>query len=209
MKFILFVEGHTEQKAVPAFLKRWLDKQLTQPVGVQPVRFDGWPQLVKDVRQHTQMYLNAPKQDVIAVISLLDLYGPTFYPADKTNKLARYQWAKEYLEKQVAQEKFRQFFAIHETEAWLFSDPKLFPQDVRQYLPDTEKRPPENVNFDEPPAKLLERLYRLHLKRKYGKVTDGKSLFAKLDPNVAYEHCPHLRELLDEMLRLAREAGLG
>lgn len=209
MKFILFVEGHTEQKSVPAFLKRWLDKQLRQPVGVQPVRFDGWPQLVKDVRQHTQMYLKDPKQDVIAVISLLDLYGPTFYPADKINKQERYQWAKEYLEKQVAQEKFRQFFAIHETEAWLLSDPKLFSQDVRQHLPDTEKRPPENVNFDEPPAKLLERLYRLHLKRKYGKVTDGKSLFAKLDPNVAYEHCPALRDLLDEMLRLAREAGLG
>ena len=209
MKFILFVEGHTEQKAVPAFLKRWLDKQLTQPMGVQPVRFDGWQQLVKDARQHAKLHLNAPKQDVIAVISLLDLYGPNFYPANKAAKLDRYQWAKEYLEQQVDQEKFRQFFAIHETEAWLLSDPGIFPQEIRKHLPDLKKRPPENVNFDEPPAKLLERLYRLHLNRKYGKVTDGKSLFAKLDPNVAYEHCPALRDLLDEMLLLAQEAGVG
>ena len=45
MKFILFVEGHTEDKALPAFLKRWLDPRLESPVGIQTVRFDGWPEL--------------------------------------------------------------------------------------------------------------------------------------------------------------------
>lgn len=49
MKFVLFVEGHTEQKAVPSFLKRWLDPKLQQAVGIKSVRFDGWPELVKDV----------------------------------------------------------------------------------------------------------------------------------------------------------------
>jgi hypothetical protein len=28
MKFVLFVEGHTEKKAVPRFLKKWLDPQV-------------------------------------------------------------------------------------------------------------------------------------------------------------------------------------
>ncbi len=28
MKFVLLVEGYTEQKAIPAFLKRWLDVRL-------------------------------------------------------------------------------------------------------------------------------------------------------------------------------------
>lgn len=45
MKFVLFVEGHTEQKAVPSFLKRWLDPRLRQPVGIRTVRFDGWGEL--------------------------------------------------------------------------------------------------------------------------------------------------------------------
>ena len=35
MKFILFVEGRTEHKAIPSFLKRWLDPQLSKPVGVK------------------------------------------------------------------------------------------------------------------------------------------------------------------------------
>jgi len=48
MKFKLFVEGYTEQKAIPAFLKRWLDVQLDKRIGIQAVRFEGWQELVKD-----------------------------------------------------------------------------------------------------------------------------------------------------------------
>ncbi len=36
MKFKLFVEGYTEQKAIPAFLKRWLDVQLDKRIGTKP-----------------------------------------------------------------------------------------------------------------------------------------------------------------------------
>jgi len=35
MKFILFVEGRTEDKALPAFLKKWLDPRLESPVGIR------------------------------------------------------------------------------------------------------------------------------------------------------------------------------
>jgi hypothetical protein len=40
VNFALFVEGPTE-RAIPAFIKRWLDPRLTRPVGVKPVRFHG------------------------------------------------------------------------------------------------------------------------------------------------------------------------
>jgi hypothetical protein len=42
MKFILFVEGYTEKQGILTFLKRYLDPRLSQPVGIKPVRFDGW-----------------------------------------------------------------------------------------------------------------------------------------------------------------------
>ena len=42
MKFVLFVEGHTEKCAVAPFLKRWLDPRLAQPIGMKVVRFEGW-----------------------------------------------------------------------------------------------------------------------------------------------------------------------
>jgi len=60
------------------------------------------------------------------------------------------------------------------------------------------------VNFDEPPAKLLERLYSMHTNRSYKKVVNGKELFGKLDPNIAYQKCPKLKELLDKMFELAK-----
>jgi hypothetical protein len=68
---------------------------------------------------------------------------------------------------------------------------------------------PETVNFDEPPAKLLDRLYSAHTKRSYKKVVNGKELFGRLDPDVAYRQCPKLKELLDKMLELAQATSLG
>lgn len=63
------------------------------------------------------------------------------------------------------------------------------------------------MNLNEPPAALLERLYRSRLNRHYGKVTDSTNLFAKLDPEQAYGCCPALAEMLEELLTLAKKAG--
>lgn len=208
MKFILFIEGHTEKKVLPQFLKKWLDPKLMKPVGIKTVRFEGWKELVKDSPKKALMHLNGPEQhDLVAVIALLDLYGPTFYPPDKNTAQERYAWAKEHLESKVSHSKFRQFFAVHETEAWLLSDPNLFPIEVKKALPGKIQRP-EEVNFDEPPARLLERIYKEKTKWAYKKTTHGSDLFNKLDPNLAYTKCPRLKELWDEMLKLAKEAGL-
>jgi len=209
MNFVLFIEGYTERKALPTFFKKWLDPQLSQPVGIKTVRFDGWPELVKDTPKKAGLYLNGPqKHEIVAVIALLDLYGPTLlYPADKKTAQERYEWAKAYLESKVNHPRFRQFFAVHEIEAWLLSDPNLFSAEIKKALPGKIKHP-EEINFDAPPAKLLQNLYQQKTKRTYKKTTDGNELFNKLDPNLAYVKCPRLKELFDEMLRLSQEAGL-
>ena len=206
MKFIFFVEGYTEKKALPSFLKRWLDDRVTPPVGIQPVRFEGWAEYTRDVRKKAHSYLNSPqKDDIIGVIGLIDLYGPTFYPDHLVTAHARYEWGRNWFEKKVNHPKFRQFFAVHETEAWLLSQPELFTPQVRKALP-TRVTQPETVNFDEPPAKLLERVFRQHLRRSYKKVVDGKQLFDRLNPETAYAKCSHLKEVLDELLTLATES---
>ncbi|MDU9047481.1 MAG: hypothetical protein Q3M30_01435 [Candidatus Electrothrix sp. Rat3] len=71
MRFIFFVEGYTEHKSLPQFFKKWLDPRLINPVGIRTIRFDGWPELVKDAPLKAKMHLNGPdKDDIIAVISL-------------------------------------------------------------------------------------------------------------------------------------------
>jgi hypothetical protein len=100
---------------------------------------------------------------------------------------------------------FFHFFAVHEVEAWLLSQPDIFPLKVKKAFPKKINNP-ETVNFDEPPAKLLKRLYSLQLRRSYKKVVNGKELFGKLNPDVAYQNCPKLKELLDKMLELAKQS---
>ncbi len=201
MKFILFVEGHTEKKALAPFLKRWLDPQLPKPVGLQAVRFNGWSDLVKDSTIKAKLYLSQP--DVIAVIALLDLYGPTIYSSDLKTSTERYRWGKEHLESKVDQLNFSQFFAVHEVEAWLLSDPSIFPDSVKSSIQEMSSFP-EKINNTEPPKKRLQKIYKKEINRRYKEVTFGSNLFSKLDPNIAYQKCPYLKDLLDEMLRMAK-----
>ncbi|HEV7785529.1 MAG TPA: DUF4276 family protein [Thermoanaerobaculia bacterium] len=204
MKFMLFVEGATE-KILPSLLKGWLDPRLPVPVGIRVISFEGVSDYYTGIRKRVELSLDgSPGAEVIAAIGLLDLYG--FYPADKQPRAERYAWAKAHVEDLVKNHRFRQHFAIHETEAWLLADPEIFPRKVKGSLPRGISRP-ETVNFDNPPARLLARLYQEKLGRKYKKVIDGATLFRLLSPERAYEKCPALKALLDDMLELAQAAG--
>lgn len=205
MKFVLLVEGDTERRVLASLFKRWLDPRLAQPVGLKVVKCEGWPELIKESPKKARMHLE--DKDVIAVFALLDLYGPTIYPDGMRNVSERYKWAKSHLEGKVGEARFHQHFAVHETEAWLFSDTHLFPVTVKNVLPASVTKP-EEINFDQPPSKLLEKLYKEKTGRRYKKIVDGKDLFDRLDPETAYRKCPYLKCLLDDMLNLAREAGL-
>ncbi len=203
MKFILFVEGETERQSLPKFFKQWLDPRLSKPVGISPVCFHGNDKYLTEVKKRARLYLL--NQDVIAVIGLLDLYGLNF-PTHLSDAKERYDWAKQDIEKRINHSKFRQFFAVHELEAWALSDPTLFPAQVKNAFPSAVAKP-ESVNFNQPPAKLLEKLFSEKLKRPYKKVVDGNELFGRLDPNLAYQKCQRLKDLLDEMLNLAKASG--
>jgi hypothetical protein len=205
LKFVLFVEGKTE-RALREFLQSWLNAKLPQRVGIKIVRFEGWRDYYEGIVRKVELSLSGKSgADVIAAIGLLDLYGPTFYPQDRKTADERYAWGKRHLEERVNQPRFRQHFAVHETEAWLLADPEILPREVSTALPGRCARP-EEVNFEEPPAKLLARLYRAKLGKPYKKVIDGANLFQSLQPERAAEKCPALRALLEDMLRLATGA---
>ena len=202
MKFVLFVEGHTETIAVPSFLQRWLNHRLSKRVGIKPVRFQGWPEMINDMPKKAEMYLDR-YSDIIAVFGLMDLYGPTFYPQDKRTTEERLTWATQHIENIIGSDRFRIFFAVHDIEAWLLSDPTIFPAEIRKAIP--LDMHPEAINFDEPPSKLLDKIYTQKLRRKYKKRVYGEALFKKLDPEIAYDKCPSLKIMLDEILRMAKK----
>ncbi|MGZ5440749.1 MAG: DUF4276 family protein [Thermoanaerobaculia bacterium] len=198
MRVVLFVEGHTERSAVPDLLKRWADARLPRPVRIAPVRFQGWQHYAKDIATKASLALREPSTVGIGV---LDLYGPTFYPAKVSSVRDRYAWAKKKFEDAVGSDRFVQHFAVHETEAWILAEPTVLPPDIRSAIP---RKDPETVNFDEPPSRLLARLYRDRLKRRYQKLIDGVPMLQRVSPDIVYERCEHFRLLADDLLRLAR-----
>ncbi len=207
MKFFLFVEGQTEKGVLAEFIKRWLDPKLSRPVKISVITFRGIGNYLADIRNHVEFYLGSrAHEQIIAGIGLVDLSGMSF-PAHVTFRSAREKtaWSKNELEKQVGHPKFRQYFAVHETEAWLLAHSEILPRVVREALPGRCSQP-EAVNTNEPPSKLLRRLYQQHLNRPYQKILDGKRLFLDCDPNIVAAKCPHFAQMLADIEQLARKA---
>lgn len=197
MKFAIFCEGHTERAVMADLLARWLNPKLKQRVGFLRVRFEGWQHLVKETPIKASQYLK--QADILGVVSLLDLYGPTFYPNHLRTAEERRQWGTDHMRSRVQDNRYRHHFAVHEVEAWLLAEPDILPPAVQKKLPGKATHP-ESVNFDEPPAKLLNRLYREVLHKDYKKVVEGTKLFRKLNPDRIYEKCPALKALADDLL---------
>lgn len=198
MRIVLLVEGKTEKLGVPAFFKRWLDRRV-DGVGVKPFVLAGTPNYERDLVRLSRRLLEEPA--VSGVLCVLDLYGSQIPFPDDLAPATRYDWAKSWVEEKVSHAAFRQHFAVHETEAWLLSQPDLFPSEVAKQLP---KKTPEAVNFKNPPSAVLATAYRRAFKNRSFAKTRGAGLFRKLDPEAAASRCPHLQLLLDDLLDLAQ-----
>jgi hypothetical protein len=209
MKFLLYGEGWTEHEALRGFLRRWLDGQINTRVGIDSVRLEGIDEFVSGVRTKIHTHSNSEKAgNAIGYIGLADVYRFPGYPDSATSVEQRCDWARKKMLRKVDHPKFRMHFAVHEVEAWLLSDPDIFPEAVKKALPGRASHEPEAVDFDEPPGKLLRRLYREKLGQEYKKRVNGPALFRVLDPKKVYAKCPYFRRMLDDMLDLARQAGI-
>ena len=139
------------------------------------------------------------------MIGLLDLYGLD-YPPKLATVAERHDWAVKEYEQKVGRTKFRMFFAVHEFEAWLLAQPEVLPRAVQEQLLANIFRP-EQVDFNHPPARVLEHAYLSGIRRTYKKATYGPLLVARLDTEAVAAKCPYLKKMLEAMLALAKEAG--
>ena len=197
MKLAIFVEGQTEG-CLREFLSRWLHQNQIQGIGINLRPFNGVGEYLNEIGRRANLALAT--RGVLGAVGIIDFYASTLqYPDSPIG--AQYQWAKQEMERRVGHDRFRQHFAVHETEAWLLSDLNVFPREIRDELPKTSR--PESVNHRRPPGERLRDIYWRKLNRKYKKPIEGASLFRKLNPQIAYEKCPHLRLLLDDVLALA------
>lgn len=198
-RIILLVEGPSERASLPGFFSRWLRRRISAAPAVEATPFNGSGDYRKHFAQRASRAIGSGQ--CLGVLGLLDLYGSGLdYPAEATVP-DKCRWARRHLEEAVPSPRFRQHFAVHEMEAWLLSDPGIFPPAIRGQLPSAE---PEDVDFEDHPSALLGRTYWRILGRRYSKTVDGATLFRALDPELAASRCPHLRMLLEDLLHLAR-----
>lgn len=202
------MEGDTERgdarhKTLPAFFHRWLDPQLPEmsKVGIAAVKFQGVSNFLDDLPKKIELYLSEGRANF--VVGLVDLYG---IPANRidlskhASVLQKVSAAREHIRHLVPAQfrtRFRQHFAVHEVEAWLLAYPERWPAKVRDQI---KKRPPEQVNFKEPPAKFLRRI----LDGRYKKTVHARNLFPEVDPQSAIDKCPFLKLLAEDLLEIAK-----
>lgn len=207
-RIVLFVEGDTErgdarQKTLEKFFHKWLDPQLAEfgTVGIRAVKFQGVSDYLDALADELQRQLD--QRGANFVFGLLDLYGLPPERIDISNCATvaeKVSQARKTIHARVPdglKSRFRQHFAVHEVEAWLLAYPQKWPAKVRDQI---KKRPPEQVNFKEPPARFLKRI----LGTQYKKTVHAKNIFPFVDPQVAIDKCPYLRRLAEDLLEVAR-----
>jgi hypothetical protein len=207
-RIALFVEGDSERgdarrQMLAPFFHRWLDPQLPEmsKVGIMVVKFQGVSNYLDDVAQKVRLFLDDGRANF--VFGLVDLYG---IPQSRIDLLKcatirdKVETARAYIRNLVLplyRNRFRQHFAVHEVEAWLLACPEVWPRAVRDEI---QRRPPEEVNFNEPPAKYLKRI----LGGRYKKKAMAMNLFPRINPQAASEKCYYLNALMQDLLRVAK-----
>jgi hypothetical protein len=168
---ILYVEGDTEEH-LPQFFKRWLDPRTQQKIAIKAVNLRGVSNYLGEVGRRARLALGEAK--ITGAVGLIDFFRSTLpYPDGTLGE--KYAWAQTKLQADVGHPRFRQHFAVHETEAWLLSDPKIFPAGVIEGALNTSS--PEAINSQSPPGRRVKARYLSKLKRNYQKRTDALPVF--------------------------------
>jgi hypothetical protein len=170
-------------------------------VGIYAVNFQGVSNYLDDLPRKLDEYLTDGHANF--VVGLVDLYGLPDARIDLSDcgtvkeKVVKARREIRAMVPVEFRDLFRQHFAVHEVEAWLLAYPKRWPANVRGQI---ARRPPEEVNFNEPPAKFLKRI----LGGQYKKTVRARNIFPVEDPQTAIEKCPFLRLLAEDLLKIAK-----
>lgn len=149
------------------------------------------------------------KPGVLAVFALIDLKGASVdYPTDITSYIDKARFVKDYLKGFLSglseSDKFYPHVAVHDIETWILADrdavAKYFRSSTIPYQADC----PEAIDFNRPPSYILGDLFKSN-GLVYIKTVRGPELFKTVNFNIINDRCPHLRDFIDDLKRVAKE----
>jgi hypothetical protein len=95
MRIVLFVEGQTEARALPGFLKRWLQQNGIPSIDIVPAKMNGCDDYLNTAARAVSFH--ARQSDVIAVFGLLDIYRiPIGFPKDTLTIRRKVDFARSH-----------------------------------------------------------------------------------------------------------------
>ena len=215
MTLAIYCEGDTEALALPRLVHYFQKSRLgSDPIKIKILNVKGVGNYVRAIGSNVQIRLD---QGDWFVFGLLDFYGigiplPKLSATVDNPIEARLKHLEQVIVSRVAEpyrKKFKQHFAVHEVEAWIFADERALSKQLAGARVPSEAHP-EELNTGNHPAKRLASLYSKH-GQTYIKSVDGPLLLKAGEPELIYDKCPHFRLFIDDVLEAcnhdARAAG--
>lgn len=206
-KIVILGEGAVEKNAVDLFIRPQWEKDGLQEISLKPIDLKGKLEDIKDFAE--EYYATRARQNVIAVFTLVDLYGAEqvkHKPDDELDaKVKRLRkWLTDLAD--IKAEKFyRPHISVHEIEALFLAEGKS----LKARLNNANIKPARNaeaLNFARPPAQRVHEYYQRNgFKSGYErqKTTESAWLFKRLDFADVYKTCDYFRAFYDELKKAA------
>lgn len=210
MKVWVFVEGKSDVSALSALWSDWKQKLGKNRWGIQIIPLKNKPNYFKDIGPRAiEKLLNDPSD---LVVGLPDLYpnrdyANTEYRHKNLQELQGVQTrlVKQYLQQKVSRNDIdshmARFYASalkHDLEMLLLATMSQLQSRLGMgKRSGSWRRPPEDQNQNNPPRKIVEELFRRHLKRAYREILDSDAILRNADLREVVEQCPAFRAMID------------
>ena len=214
-QIVILCEGDTEEFAVKLFIRRQWEAQddkdakppkpvgYLKPIGFKTVNLDAH---LEDIFKFVPEYRK--NQKVLAVFTLIDLYGTEQVKHGAKDDLAqKVENVKKWLRDGCGEDGEGFFYphvSVHDLEAWLLAEGEALSQRLQKRI-DPDKNA-EKRNFQTPPSKRINAIFRQHRGEGYRKTIDGKALFERLKFHPVYDTCDFFRAFYDELRRVGQAA---
>ena len=210
MKVWIFVEGSSEVKALSALLNDWKQNLSAKGWGIQLIPLANKSNYFKKIGARATEKLANDVHDL--VVGLPDLYpnrdyAGTEYKHDNLEELRDVQTrlVKQSLQQEVRRAdidghiaRFYPGALKHDLEVLLLAATSQLQSRLKMSnRPSGWRQPPEEQNQDRPPKRIVEDLFRRHLKQSYRETTDSYAILRNADLREVAEQCPTLRDMID------------
>lgn len=211
MKVWIFVEGKSDVQALSALWGGWKQQLRKNGWDIKPIPLANKSNYFKKIGSRATEKLANDACDL--VVGLPDLYPNRDYANTeyKHNNLQELQGVQTHLVKQHLQQQMgrradigshiARFYASalkHDLEVLLLAAASQLQFRLKMSnKPSGWRRPPEEQNQDKPPKRIVEDLFRRHLKRSYRENTDSDAILRNADLREVAKQCPTFRDMID------------